>query len=72
VTEGTRTRLAGPGLVGDTTVLPSGALRAALLEVIESLNQGIEFDMVYWGDGDLTGYREIRLLREDGTVERTP
>ncbi len=47
-------------------------LRAALLEVIDCLNQGIEFDLVYWGDGDLTGYREIRLIREDATVERTP
>ena len=33
------------------------------------LRQGNLFDLVYWGDGEITGYKKVRMIMENATVE---
>jgi hypothetical protein len=44
-------------------------LKVVLLEICTQLQQGNLFDLVYWGDGEIIGYKKVRMIMENGTLE---
>jgi len=40
-------------------------LKVALLEICTQLQHGNLFDLVYWGDGEIAGYKKVRMIMEN-------